>query len=162
MVASVHSGGVTHTLKAISFRDASNTLRAVAVGQIRNAANALKLFTGSLSVSLSENTVGGRVNSGLSVAIQTHSVSVIPDGGAEPYTYLWALTGSSGGTWSITSATSDTTTFWGGNCGPGDSFNATFHCTVTDAAGNVAVTGTVTATVSNIGFNVSGGGGPLP
>jgi hypothetical protein len=161
MVASVHTGGVTHTLKAISFRDGSNTLRSVAVGMVRNAANVLKLFTGSLSVSLSTDAVGGRVNSGLSVAIQTRSVTVTPDGGAGSYTYLWAQTGGTG-TWSITSPSADTTTFWGGNCGPGESLSATFHCTVTDAAGNVAVTGTVTATVSNIGFNISGGGGPLP
>jgi hypothetical protein len=161
MVASVHSGGTTHTLKAISFRDGSGALRDVAVGMVRNAANALKLFTGSLSVSLSTDEVGGRVNSGLSVAIQTQSVTAIPDGGAGPYSYLWAQTGGTG-TWSITSPTAASTTFWGGNCGPDESLTATFHCTVTDAAGNVAVTATVTATVSNIGFNISGGGGPLP
>jgi hypothetical protein len=162
VVASVRSGGVTHTLAAISFRDAGGVLRSVAVGQIRNAANVLKRFTSSLSVGLSSSDVHGKVNSGSSVTIQTQVVQAIPDGGAGAYSYLWALTGSSGGTWVINSASSNTTTFSGGPCGPGDFFTATFHCTVTDAAGNTAVTGTVTATVTNIGYNISGGGGPLP
>jgi hypothetical protein len=162
MVASVHSGGVTHTLAAISFRDASNMLRAVAVGQVRNAAGLLKLFTGSLSVSLSSEEVAGRVNSGLSVAIQTFSVDAIPDGGAAPYDCLWTRTDSNPGTWTINSPTSPTTNFTGGNAGPGDTLTATFHCTVTDSAGNTAVTSDVTATVRNIGFNITGGGGALP
>lgn len=162
MVASIRTGGVTHTLKAISFRDAAGTLRAVAVGQVRNAANVLKLFTSSLSVDLSTDDVGGHVNSGLSVAIQSQPVTALPDGGAAPYTYLWSLISAGGGTWSINAPNSATTTFTGGNCGPGSGLTGTFHCTVTDAAGNVAVTAVVTVTVSNIGFNISGGGGPLP
>lgn len=162
MVASVHSGGTTHTLRAASFRDAANMLQPAAVGMVRNAAAALKLFFGSLSAALSTDTVGGRANSSLSVAIQTRSVDAIPSGGAEPYSYLWARTDAAPGTWTIGSATAGTTTFTGGNCGPGESLSATFHCTVTDAAGNTAVTGTVTATVSNIGWNATSGGGPLP
>jgi hypothetical protein len=161
MVASAHYSGATHTLARISVRDAANILQRVAVGQVRNASNVLKLFTGSLSVSLSTDEVGGSVNTGRTVAIQTQSVEAIPDGGAEPYSYLWAQTGGTG-TWAIASPTSAITNFTGGNCGPGDSLSATFHCTVTDSAGNSAVTGTVTATVTNIGFNVTGGGGPLP
>jgi hypothetical protein len=162
MVAAVHSGGVTHTLKAISFRDAGAALQPVAVGMLRNAANALKLFIGSLTATLDTDDVGGRVNTSATVAISTQSVMVTADGGAAPYTYLWSMTGSSGGTWSVDAPTSATTRFTGGNCGPGDSLTATFHCVVTDAVGNTVTTGVVTATVRNIGYNISGGGGPLP
>jgi hypothetical protein len=159
MVASVHSGGTTHTLAAVSFRDADNILRRVAVGKIRNAANVLKLFIGSLTASLSRDTVFGKVNTSLSVPIQTQSVQAIPDGGAEPDSYLWVQTGGSG-TWTINSPVSDMTVFTGGNCGPGEVLSATFHCTVTDAAGNSVTTSNVTATVSNIGATF--GEGPLP
>lgn len=162
MSASVHSGGATHAIQAISVRDSDNVLRSVAVGRARNAAGALKLFFGSLAVSLDTDTVFGKVNSGLDVAIQTQPVTASPAGGAEPYSYEWTLVSSGGGTWAIGSPNAATTAFSGGNCGPGEGLTATFHCTVTDSAGNVVTSDTVEASVNNIGFNVSGGGGPLP
>lgn len=171
MTVSVHVGGATKTLAAISFRDTDNVLRSVSLAKVRNASNASKVLFSALTsggggsgggVDLSTDSVGGHVNTGISVAIQTSEVTAIPSGGVEPYTYLWVRTDANPGTWSITAATSATTRFFGGNCGPGDELDATFHCTVTDAAGNSAVSDTVSAHVGNIGFNVSGGGGPLP
>jgi hypothetical protein len=168
MTISVHVAGATKAVAAAAFRDADNVSRVVALGKIRDAGNVSRTIfsalasAGSGSIALSTTSVFGHVNTGISVAVQTGEVTATPSGGVEPYTYLWTRTDSALGTWSITAPTSPATRFFGGNCGPGDALNATFHCTVTDAAGNTAVSGDVAAYVSNIGFNVSGGGGPLP
>lgn len=161
MSVSVHTGGATHAA-SVSFRDASASLQRVAVGMVRNVANALKLFTSSLSVALSSDVAFGKVNSALSVPVTTRTVDVTPTGGAGPYSYAWAMVSSTGGTWSASAPTGPTTSFTGGTLAPGDTLSSVWHCTVTDSAGNVSVSDTVTATVTNIGFSISGGGGPLP
>lgn len=158
MPAAVHTGGATHTLKGIYARTADG-LQAVAVARARNAANALKLLFGSLSAALSSDSAIGRINSSSAQSITTRAASVTATGGQEPYSYLWSNVSVASGTWGINSPTSDTTTFTGGAASPGDVLSATFHCVVTDGAGQTVTTGAVTATVTNIS---SGGGGPLP
>jgi hypothetical protein len=161
-MTAIRTLAATKALAGITARDAGGVLRPINLGRIRDASSVLRSFFGSISAALSRESVAGAVNSSLDVSIQTQSVEAQPTGGTAPYSFAWSITGSAGGTWSITSPTQASTTFVGGPCGPGESFEATFVCTVTDAAGISATTDEVEAIVSNIGFNATGGGGPLP
>ena len=80
----------------------------------------------------------------------TNSVTVTPSGGTSPYTYAWTLL--SGDTLTVTSPSAATTTFSKTGMGTGDSFSATYRCTVTDSTGGTPLTATadVPVTIENI------------
>jgi len=161
-MTAVYVSEAAKTIAGVAVRDASNVLCTANLGRVRDAASALRAFFGSNSVALSRDFVSGAVNSSQPASMPTQGVEALPSGGAPPYSYAWAMTGSSGGTWTISSPAQAWTSFTGGPCEPGESFEATFTCAVTDAIGMVTTSGEVAAFVENIGYNATGGGGPLP
>lgn len=100
----------------------------------------------------------GASASGSFVSISTNMVTVTVTGGTPGYSYSWAQIDGPDVAWRSTSPTSATTSFRRTSVGPGDSWSATFVCTVTDANGQTATSNPVTATVTNLG-NI---GAPLP
>lgn len=101
-----------------------------------------------LTVADMPSEVTGYGNSGALANITTGIVEAEPAGGASPYTYAWAQISASGYTWLINSASSRTTTFTCNGLGPGNTAEATFTVTVTDARGSKA-TSSVTAYANN-------------
>jgi len=152
-MSAVRTATGLRTIAGIHIRDADNVLREVTQGQIRNAANALKTFFSGFqggaggSVRARPFTVTSTLNSGYPVLITTRPAEVTVEGGVAPYTYSWAATASTG-PWTINSPTLATTTF---SCtaDKGDQFDATFVCTVTDAAEREVESNPVIATVRN-------------
>lgn len=101
-----------------------------------------------MTVGLSTSNVSG--NGDASSCITASSTVTVTDGYA-PFTYSWAMTSYSGPAIPFAnSPTSATSTFEMNTGGPTGGFTGTFACTVTDAFGNTATTGNVTAD-----FNVS-------
>jgi hypothetical protein len=76
----------------------------------------------------------------------TASVTVTPSGGVSPYTYSWTLL--TGDTLTVNSPTAATTTFSMTGMISGDSFDATYRCTVTDSTGGTPLTATADVTVT--------------
>ena len=116
-------------------RDASNNL-------VRVFSSAAAAFTAQAS----PDTVFGAASRPGSAAVYTNQASVTVSGGKAPYTYAWSTDPS----FNVTAPTAAATTFRAG-VESGDTLEADFFCTVTDADGRTAVTNTVHATVSNYG-----------
>ena len=76
----------------------------------------------------------------------TASVTVTPSGGVSPYTYAWTLL--SGDTLTVNSPSAATTTFSKTGMISGDSFDATYRCTVTDSTGGTPLTATADVPVT--------------
>ena len=76
----------------------------------------------------------------------TASVTVTPSGGVSPYTYAWTLL--TGATLTVNSPTAATTTFSKTGMISGDSFDATYRCTVTDSTGGTPLTATADVPVT--------------
>lgn len=85
-------------------------------------------------------------------SITTPSVTVAATGGTPGYTYAW--TKLSGGTISITSSSSASTTFSATGLTSGESRTAIFRCTVTDSVAGTA-TCDVTVTITRSAFSAS-------
>lgn len=68
--------------------------------------------------------------------VQTNHVTVTPTGGQSPYSYAWASL--SGDTVMAISSTTSATVRWSRNMTIGDSYQAIWRCTVTDAGGATA------------------------
>jgi hypothetical protein len=105
-------------------------------------------FTPALSVVDLPEDVSGFGNTGAAANITTGLVVATPTGGYTPYTYSWAQTSTSPYTWVINSAATASTSFTCNALGPGTTAEATFECTVTDAAGKTAKA-TVSAFANN-------------
>lgn len=135
------------TLAGIALRDAASVLKTVTTAQIRTVAG-LKAFFSGMTASAAPTGVAGYVAGGVDATATTLPATATPSGGIAPYTYEW--TQVSGPSWTIDSPTAATTTF-SNALNPGETSNAIFACTVTDATGYEAVTNTVSAVVSNIG-----------
>lgn len=102
----------------------------------------------SASVSPAEVTGAYRGTSAVAQNITTGSTVASQSGGVSPYTYAWALSGTSAYTWTIGAATSATTGFTAQSVGAGQVAMATFEVTITDAGGATA-RALVNATASN-------------
>jgi len=84
--------------------------------------------------------------SGLTASQTTASTTVTPSGGVSPYTYAWTLL--SGDTLTVNSPSAATTTFSKTGMLPGDSFDATYRCTVTDSTSGTPLTATADVPVT--------------
>lgn len=111
----------------------------------------------ALSVSLNTDLVVGATASAIPANVQTSAVTASPIGGTAPFTYAWSQT--AGDPAEILSPTNAVTAFRLISVALYDTLLATFKVTVTDAYGNPADSGEVTAQGSNLG---PPGGGPIP
>lgn len=110
---------------------------------------------GSFSASVSPTDVSKTGSSrGASGTKTTSPVTVTATGGAGGYSYSWART-SGDAAITATAPTAAVTAFTA-FLAPDDWFTATFVCTVTDAAGAVVHTETVTATLSLVFIDIGG------
>jgi hypothetical protein len=105
------------------------------------AAGAARNLFGTLAASVAPSS---RTKTDTSATIVTDSVTVTATGGTAPYTYAWTRIAGSA-LIAATSTTAATTTFTGTTLVSGTTYDATFRCTVTDAA---AATKTVDVVVS--------------
>lgn len=143
----------------IMVRDAGNVLREIGEGFIRDGDSLETFFSpgGAMTLDYPPEAYGaGASNS--EIGVTTTAITVTVTGGRAPYTYLWALTGGPDPSWIITAPNAKTTAFRRFEMAPGDNFNTTVTCTVTDASGQSLETGPIAVTVENFG----GLGGLLP
>jgi len=84
--------------------------------------------------------------SGSTASQTTASVTVTPSGGVSPYTYAWTLL--SGSTLTVNSPSAATTTFSKTGMISGDSYDATYRCTVTDSTSGTPLTATADVPVT--------------
>ena len=96
------------------------------------------------------NPMGARAVGG-PVTVNTEIVTASPTFGSAPYSYSWAQTGVVDPAFTPTAPTSQGSAFRRTGVDAGETFNADFVCTVTDALGATAQTDTVAATVTNLG-----------
>lgn len=141
---------------ALRVRDASAVLKTAGSVRIRDAAGVLKLVYsssagGPFSVTPSSLVAYGGRAGGLLLSVPSEQVAVSVAGGAGPYTYAWSLVLASSGTWTITSPTADKTNFVVANVPAGETYTATFKCTVTDARGLTSDSATIEVNCSNYG-----------
>lgn len=120
--------------------------------QFRTGTGLIDCGSGSpLSAVASPEYVSGAIDRSKPGTVTTDITTASPSGGKAPYTYEWTeLSGAL-----IISDPSSASTYFYGIVAAGDQKTGTFTCTVTDAAGAIAVTNVVTATVENLN------GGPL-
>ncbi len=133
-------------------RDAGGVAEIGAV-LIRDAGGLSEVFnnaSAAFTVDVTPDSFGAR-NSTPPGGVTTSEVVATPSGGTAPYTFLWERTDAAPTDWTIIAPTSQATTFRAAAVGPGDSFDATFTCTVTDANGNSVVSGEVSANAINYG-----------
>lgn len=103
-----------------------------------------------LGVALSVPRVSGAASSLPPVPITTSGCTANVTGGTPPYSYAWTdvTDDGLGGTWSATAPSSATSAFQASAVATGQTSNATFRCTVTDARG-ATVTADLFADVTN-------------
>lgn len=138
--------GVKKAAQALEVRVGGVNLPAK-IAQIR-IGGVVKTFWQDFSASASPSHVSGAASSSGSDDVLTSSTTAAPVGGTPPYTFLW-----SGGDadWQIDNDASATTAFLRIGLLSGSADSATFLCTITDAAGALVTTNTVTASARNIG-----------
>lgn len=128
-------------------------------GYIREASGLSQFYSLGSDMTLDyppEAYGAGASNSEISVT--TFAITVTVTGGRAPYGYQWALVGGPDPSWIITAPNAKTTAFRRFEMAPGDNFNTTVTCTVTDASGQSVETNPIAVTVENFG----GLGGLLP
>lgn len=141
----VRDGSGSAQIARVRVRDASNALAEIGVVRVRDGSGLSVVFD-TFSATVAPRSVYGYGYSKVPVTVSTTVTTVTPKGGVPPYTYAWS---GSGAPWSIGSTTAQSTFFRRSGVGAGDSYNGTFTCVVTDAAGNSVSTPSVSANVSN-------------
>lgn len=139
------------TIAGIRMRDAGNVLRTVALARIRDAAGTLRTFYSALSATASPTFCSGVGDSPSAIDVTTQATTATPAGGVAPYTYAWSRTGGDTDVNAL-GPTAQTTGFQVSNINPSEEKEATFICTITDAAGSTAVTNAVTVRGRNQSF----------
>lgn len=136
------AGNTVRTETIIRVRDVGNVSRRLAFWKARDAGGTLRtVFTdagASFSASASPGTVyGSTLGTGTAT---TNDTTVTPTGGTAPYTYAWAVVtyDNPSAAPTATAATAATSGFTQTSIGIGESYSATFRCTVTDDDGNTA------------------------
>lgn len=113
-------------------------------------------FTDPLTLSNSPSTVSGIIFTNSTQGVRTSQTTATPSGGLRPFTYQYSLVSHDGPTPPAPETpTMARTAFIQGNVGPGEFYQATFRCVVTDSIGQTAQS-TIQATFTN-----TGGIGPL-
>jgi hypothetical protein len=137
------------------------TLRTIQRIRVRDGSNVLRTVWQAISAESNRAIVTGTASSASPTAVTTNSATITVVGGIAPFTYAWTVTSFTGGTWSITSATSATTSFACSGVGAGDLYSAELTCTVTDSGGATASV-TIEGQAANTYYGYYGGGGPIP
>lgn len=134
-------GNVQRTISDVAVRDGGNVLRDLSEIRVRDSNNTLRLvwsLAPPMAASASPETVyGSTLGTGTAT---TNSTTVTPSGGTPPYTYAWTLLSRDNLSADPTanSPTAATTTFTQTSIGIGESYSATWRCTVTDDDANTA------------------------
>jgi len=81
--------------------------------------------------------------------VTTGTTTATPQAGTPPYSYLWSIS-SGDPTVTATSPNGATTAFRRTGVLSGNSFSSVFICTVTDAAGNSAISNPVNVTITGL------------
>lgn len=158
MTMTIRVGDAAKDVTGISVR-VGGTLKTVTEGWVR-VGGALRLFFAMIKVVLSTYTAIGRSNSASVVTVYSAPVTATVTGGVGTLAYAWTRTAADAQPWTITDPTAATTTF-STVADQGESFDATFICTVTDQAGQVIASDPVAVNCSNIYYG-GGYGGPGP
>ena len=132
--AKVYQGGAWRTIKSVKIYQG---------GEWRDVAN-LTAGLGTITLSLNASTVS--IARRLST-ITTGNVIATPSGGQTPYTYSWAQ--QSGGAISANNPANAITSFTAFGMVVGETRNAVFRCTCTDAFGSSA-TADVTVSITRL------------
>lgn len=144
-----NSAGALKDAAHVLVRDAGALLQDVAEVWLRTPSG-LKLVWGTFAVSLSALGRSAGYNSASAVSVTTQPVTVTASGAVGEVTYAWTQVSGDAG-WTITDP-ADASTGFSHVVGPLESAIGGFHCTVSDAAGHSAVSGTVAASVRNLYF----------
>jgi hypothetical protein len=144
----VQVGGTAQTVKRIKGMADLRTFKRVRV----MVSGVMQTVFQFLNAVLSTDSVFGNVSGGSgSSDVTTSVVSVTVTGGTAPFTYLWQETSNNSSyTWVIGSSATASTSFTAQSLAPLDTAAAGFTCTVTDADGNIVITGEVTASAANL------------
>lgn len=164
MSVGVNVGGVgANAVTDIRVRNAGG-LKQVTQGLIRISKKSIVTFYQLFKVTLSKAAAIGRGNSSVAVTVYSEPVTATVQGGVGDLTYAWTRTAPDAHAWTIDAADQATTTF-STLAAQGESWNATFICTVTDQAGQVLASAAVAVNCANIyyggGYLGGGGGGPV-
>lgn len=140
---------------ALSLRT-GGVLKAIETASLRTALGLVEVWPvagggGALTININTPLVQGAAASDVSPSVTTDQVTATPANGVAPFTYLWELIADDGGVWAIENANVATTRFYHTLVSSGDTYTATFRCTVTDANGFTGETADVTAIVTNYG-----------
>lgn len=124
-LAIIDAGGMSQEVARIVVRDTNNVSQTV-----------FSLVAPLSAVAIPSTVFGSSVGSGTAT---TSTTTATPTGGVAPYTYSWALDTLDGPTPPFAnSPASAGTTFTQTSMLPGDSYSATWICTVTDSDGTTA------------------------
>jgi len=147
---SVHRAGALRPLKALRGKHLG-VVRRFRTVKVRHggALRTVATFAPPLTASVSPSTATGRSYSNFPVSVLTTAACSVV-GGQAPFAYSWAKV--SGATFVVTSPSSASTYFNSPPLGPGQTAQAIYRCTVTDALGQTAQ-GNVNLIATNHGEN---------
>lgn len=137
------TGGTLRTIDGsgssrIRARDDGGTLRTITRIRVRDQNNVLRVVYDPAGTSTFTATAFPESVSGFSSGtgtVTTGSTTVTPAGGTAPYIHAWTVISFDGGVSpTVSSPSSDTTSFVQTSVGNDDYFTATFRDTVTDSA----------------------------
>jgi hypothetical protein len=152
MTIAVRQSGSAKSVTGIGVR-VSGALKTVTEAWVRSGGELRRIFT-IAAVALSTYLAYGRANSAATANVVSEAVTATPSGTIGPVTYAWSRTDSDPHAWTIDDPGGQTTTF-STLAAQGETWTATFICTVTDQAGQVVASDPVSVNCANIYY---GGG----
>lgn len=143
--------GVVRNIKRLSIKDSGGAVHLLQQLSLQDQAGTLRPIFSAMTAEASPDSVSGDALSSIPITVYAGPVGCTPTGGIAPYTYHWAVVNIISGDWSATSPNTTNTLFQCNFVAPGADYNATFHCTVTDSLGTIAVSNLVAANAVNSG-----------